>query len=175
MHPRLTELLDYVDAQREQLRAVVESIPSSKHNHVSPAGGWTILGVLEHLAIVESRIASLIRKMTTEARAAGVRAETETSSILPSLDLVRFLDRGRKLDAPKSTQPKAARRAARRSDPRDRRVLHLPRRRRLMLREIERGAQQRDVREALRKIAALAADARIVFLRQQSDVVAERE
>lgn len=105
-NPRIGELLDYIDAQREHLRTVANAIPPAKVNQAPPNGGWTVLGVLEHLSIVEPRIASLIRKKTAEAREAGAPAETDSSPILPKLDVARFLDRSRALEAPGALQPK---------------------------------------------------------------------
>src|SRR5579885_732304 len=95
LHPRLSELVEYIDAQRAHLRSVVNGISVSKLDRTPPAGGWTILGVLDHVSNVESRIATLIRKMSTESRAAGGPMETETSSILGQIDVSRFLDRTR--------------------------------------------------------------------------------
>lgn len=106
LHPRIAELLDYVDVQRTNMRAVVTEIPQSKLDRTPPSGGWTILGVLDHVSNVEARIAALIRNMAAEARAAGAPLESETSSILGQIDVDRFLDRTRKLDAPQSTQPR---------------------------------------------------------------------
>lgn len=105
MHPRIAELLDYVDAQRTNLRTVVDAIPSWKYDRTPPGGGWTIRDVLEHLSIVEPRIATVIRQTTTEARTTGVALETETDSILRSINLNEFLDRSRRIDAPNGIKP----------------------------------------------------------------------
>ena len=41
--------------------------------------------------------------------------------------------------------------------------------------EVERGAEQRDVRERLRKVAHLPLETRVVFLGEQAEVIAQRE
>ena len=105
MHPRIRELTDYIEVERARLRATVDAIDPSRLDRAPSGGGWSVIGVLEHLSIVEGKIAGLIRKLATEARAADAAKETETSAILPAIDVARFLDRTRKLDAPRSSQP----------------------------------------------------------------------
>ena len=44
----------------------------------------------------------------------------------------------------------------------------------LAARKVERGVDQRNMRERLRKVPELASEPRIVFLRQEADIVAQR-
>jgi hypothetical protein len=105
MHPRITELLDYTDRQREHLRRTVDEIPRERHAIAPASGGWTVIGVLEHLAIVETRVTGLLAKKTAELRESGAPAETETSAILPRLNIARFLNRAVRIQAPASIHP----------------------------------------------------------------------
>ncbi|HXT18206.1 MAG TPA: DinB family protein [Gemmatimonadaceae bacterium] len=108
MHPRINELLEYVADQRRQLRSTVEGIPSSRHNVAPTTGGWSILAVLEHLAIVEPRITAILRKRGAELRASDSPAESDAGPILKNIDVNRFLDRTRKIEAPTPIHPTGA-------------------------------------------------------------------
>ncbi|HEX3868060.1 MAG TPA: DinB family protein, partial [Gemmatimonadaceae bacterium] len=104
MHPRIQELLDFIDLERTRLRAAVDVVPPHQRG-VSPGEGqWTVAGVLEHLCAVEKRIASLLRSKVIEARGAGASAETETSAILPLLELDKITDRTTRLKSPNPLQ-----------------------------------------------------------------------
>jgi len=105
MHPRIAEVLDHVEKQRDTLRAVVATIPPDKHAVSPMPGAWSILGVLEHLSATETRIIGLLQKKVVEAREAGLARETETSPIMPGMGLERLLDRSRKLSAPEAVHP----------------------------------------------------------------------
>ncbi|MEP6491551.1 MAG: DinB family protein [bacterium] len=99
MHPRITELLDFVDRERQGLRQAVDSVPSERRD-VSPGPDrWSVAGVLEHLAILEVRVAALLRSRVAEARAAGVGQETDASPILATMNLGGFGDRRTRLQA----------------------------------------------------------------------------
>lgn len=68
---------------------------------------WSVAEVLEHLALVETSIARLIEKRGAEARAAGIRPETETRTVLYTLDSARVLDRRAAVTAHERVQPRA--------------------------------------------------------------------
>ena len=109
MHPRFQELSAHLDRQRAELRAAVDGIPSQQHAMAPSEGQWSVLGVLEHLVIVEGRIAKLMEKHLDDARAAGLKPEPDDSPILPSLRIAAFADRTRKIKASEAAQPKFGR------------------------------------------------------------------
>jgi uncharacterized damage-inducible protein DinB len=112
MHPRFQELSAHLDRQRAELRAAVASVPSDYHA-VSPADGqWSVLGVMEHLVIVEGRISKLIEQHLGDARIAGLQPETDAAPILPLLHIDAFTDRTRKIKASEAAQPKLGRELA---------------------------------------------------------------
>lgn len=112
MHPRHQELADHLDAQRADLRAAVASVPA-EHLAVAPGDGqWSVLGVLEHVAIVEGRIGMLLEKHLGDARVVGLQPETDDTPILPLLDIAPFTDRTRKIKASEAAQPKSGRELA---------------------------------------------------------------
>ena len=106
MHPRTEELLNFLLTSQIRLREAVDAVPPAKRHAEPPPGRWSVGQVLEHLAIVESGIARLIRKRVGDARAAGLGAEQEVSSVLWSLDVARVLDRNQRLEAPERVMPK---------------------------------------------------------------------
>lgn len=74
---------------------------------VTPAPGrWSVAEVLEHLALVESSIAKLIAKRGAEGREAGVGPETQTRTVLYTLDSARVLDRREPTTAHERVSPR---------------------------------------------------------------------
>jgi hypothetical protein len=105
MHPRLKELTDYAEAQRAGLLAAVAAVPESLRDRRPGRDTWSVAEVLEHLHIVEAGIARMIGRKLEKARAAGLGAETESGSLLQSLDQFALLDRSNSLLAPDFVQP----------------------------------------------------------------------
>jgi hypothetical protein len=106
LHPRIEELLDYLDTQREALRSAVDAVPSEKRGEPPAPGRWSVNGVLEHLAIVETRLTGLFNTRVAAARAAGIGDDLDTSPILPSFgpgSLV--LDRSKRILASEQVYP----------------------------------------------------------------------
>jgi uncharacterized damage-inducible protein DinB len=107
MHPRLVELSDHLDRHRAELRAAVASVPPDRHALSPEEGAWSVLGVLEHLTMVESRVGPALQRQINEARAAGVAPETATTPIMPTLDIAQYVDRTTKIKASEAAQPKS--------------------------------------------------------------------
>jgi hypothetical protein len=108
MHPRLQELFAYLSVRRAALREAVDAVPASHRNERPDADRWSVAEVIEHLAMVEARFATLLGDRLAEAKAAGLAAERETSSILGSYDLAPMLDRSSKHQAPDMVVPQHA-------------------------------------------------------------------
>lgn len=105
MHPRTSELLDYLDSQYEQLRLTYESIPAAQRNRRPSPTSWSPDDVVCHLAIMEARLAGILGKLLSDARAGGLRAETDPSPLLATIDVAPVLDRGTKITAPDRVDP----------------------------------------------------------------------
>jgi hypothetical protein len=107
MHPRIQELLDYLDAQHVALREAVESVPVARRNESPGPEQWSAAGVLEHLAIVETSIGRLLKDRITNARASGVGQESEMSSVIATFSPQSvILDRARRITASPGAHPK---------------------------------------------------------------------
>ena len=105
MHPRITELAEYVDAQRAALMAAADSVPVERWTTAPAPGAWSVAELLEHLYKVEHSCARVIAKTAAAAREAGHPAEVATSSKLDALDDRALLDRSAKIVAPERVAP----------------------------------------------------------------------
>lgn len=112
MHPRLAELLRYDELQRESLLAAVETVPESLRDRRPSPALWSVAEILEHLGIVEQGIAHLITRQIDRAQEGGFPRETETSSLLDSLDRFPLLDRSTHMPAPDFVRPPGKQNAA---------------------------------------------------------------
>ena len=101
----MTELLDYLDVQRAELRAAFDAIPAAARDRSPGPGLWSTAAIVEHLAMVGERIAQRLAKGIDEARANGIGPETSTDPILPTLNLDRALDRSKRFTAPDFLKP----------------------------------------------------------------------
>lgn len=108
MHPRLTELLSYLDAQRAGVLDAASGLPPERWGERPAADRWSIAEVCWHLQRVEQGVAKLIRMRAAEARERGHPAEVAESSQLGALDGRRVTDRSLRLDAPSRVAPTEA-------------------------------------------------------------------
>ena len=106
MHPRLEEVLNYLDAQRSSLREAVELVPPALRDQAPGTDRWSVAEVLQHLVLIEKRIGLGVTKWISEARAAGLGPETETSSVMNSLPLQLISDRTERKSAPEQVSPR---------------------------------------------------------------------
>jgi hypothetical protein len=100
MHSRIRELTDYLDAQRAVLREAFERVPPEARDQPPGPGRWSAAGVVEHLAILEERIAALLNGKIAAAKNAGLAVETSTTPILPMINVAAVLDRSTRVEAP---------------------------------------------------------------------------
>src|SRR5262245_49412979 len=105
MHSRIRELIEYLDAERAVLNAAFDAVPPAARE-VSPAPDcWSPANTIEHLAIVEERLAGVLSKKIDAARAEGAAADLSTDPILPTLRLAWVRERGRRVEAPAPIRP----------------------------------------------------------------------
>jgi len=106
MHPRIEEVLNYLDTERGALREAVELVSPEFRDQAPGPDRWSVAQVLQHLAIIEKRIAMGMTKWIGDARAGGLGPEIETSSILNSLPLQLIADRSQRRNAPEEVRPR---------------------------------------------------------------------
>lgn len=105
MHPRIREVSEYLDAQRAVLREAFEAVQPELRDHPPAPGRWSAAGVVEHLAILEQRIAALLAGKIAAAKAEGLAADTSTEPILPTINVAAVLDRSRRVETPSIGAP----------------------------------------------------------------------
>ncbi len=105
MHPRIEEVLSYLDTERTALRAAVELVPAPLRNQPPAADRWSVAQVLQHLASVENKIGMAMTKWIADARAAETGPETETSPVVNNLMVQAIADRSKRRDAPEEFRP----------------------------------------------------------------------
>jgi len=109
MHPRLQEIMIYLDERRAELRAAVDAVPPGARQTRPAPDRWSAAEVVEHLAMVEGRMArGIFAKRIEEARANGVGLERETTPVAVSFDANPVLDRSRPRTAPEAVAPLGA-------------------------------------------------------------------
>ena len=75
MHPRLTELLDYVHAQTKDLRSAYEAVPPERRTVRPEPERWSPAEIVHHLVIVDRRINQRLKALIEEARALPPEAD----------------------------------------------------------------------------------------------------
>jgi hypothetical protein len=110
MHPRLAEIVRYVDDRRVDLEAVAMRLPYERWTERPSAESWSVAQVFDHLHLSESGIARLLAKRIARAKDAGLGAELSTESVMGGLDFFPVVD-GPKRQAPEIVVPRPEARA----------------------------------------------------------------
>ncbi len=110
MHPRLAEVLQYVDDRRAELEAVATRLPYERWSDRPSADAWSVAQVFDHLHLSESGTARLLAKRIARAKEAGVGQERSSESVMNALDFFPLID-GPKRQAPEIVVPRADARA----------------------------------------------------------------
>jgi hypothetical protein len=105
MHPRIEEVINYLDGERAALREAVERVPPELCDKQPGPDRWSVAQVLEHLGIIEKRISLGMVKWVGEARASSLGPETDTSSVMNSLPRELIKDRSQRRNAPDEVRP----------------------------------------------------------------------
>ena len=104
MHPRIAELVDYLNDETRKLRAVYESVPADRRGARPAPDRWSPAENVHHLAIVERRIATRIMGLAEQARSHG--SDMETAPVLESSAARRATDRTNRFSTSEAAQPR---------------------------------------------------------------------
>jgi hypothetical protein len=107
MQPRIKEMLNHLATNRQELREAVDCVPIEERRTKPNPDAWSVVDVLEHLAIVEAAVAGLLRKKIGEGREAGLGAETDTSPVIDRRYVEKVRDRSYKIVTSEGTRPKS--------------------------------------------------------------------
>lgn len=105
MHPRMEEVINYLDRERAALRGAVDRVPAELRDKQPGPDRWSVAQVLQHLGIIERRVAIGMSKWVRGAINDGVDPETETSSVMNSLPVQAIIDRTQRRNAPDEVRP----------------------------------------------------------------------
>ncbi|HEX5068619.1 MAG TPA: pyridoxal-phosphate dependent enzyme, partial [Vicinamibacterales bacterium] len=103
------ELLQHLDQTRAALRAAVDSIPPAHREQRPGADRWSVAEVLEHLAIVERRIAGRLSDALAAARASS--ATSSAGSLAAAIDpkqVAQLADRSQRFKTSEASEPRGA-------------------------------------------------------------------
>jgi hypothetical protein len=105
MHPRMQEVLDFMDEQYAAFRATADAVPAADRERQPRDGCWSVAQVVDHVSRVERMFAMRITAALGEARAGGLGAETQTSPVVSRDLLAMLVDRSRQRHAPEPAHP----------------------------------------------------------------------
>jgi len=106
MHPRTMELVRHLDTNRAELWTAVEAIaPEDRQRRPLPER-WSVAEVLEHLAIVETRVTARLTDAFEIARAAGMTPDEETGPVVDPSFLERAHDRSKRFKTGEHAEPR---------------------------------------------------------------------
>jgi len=105
MHPRLAELSEHLAQQRRALLDLASAVPTDHWQTRLDEGRWSVSEIFEHLHLVERGSGAVLAKRIAKARAEGHPLETESTSVLGTLDGFRVSHLDRKLVAPELVAP----------------------------------------------------------------------
>jgi DinB family protein len=104
MHPRIAELLRYIDEQAAGLRAAFEAVPPDRRALRPAPGRWSPAEVVHHVTIVERRVVQRIRSFIQQTPA--IPPEQDTSPILSTLRTARPVDRTKRFVTSDAGEPR---------------------------------------------------------------------
>lgn len=107
MHPRMQEVLHFVDEQYAAFRATADAVPAADRERQPADGCWSVAQVVDHAGRVEGVCAQIVTRLVGEAREKGIGQETETSSVISPEILAKTSNRSVKRQAPESALPAA--------------------------------------------------------------------
>jgi hypothetical protein len=107
MHPRLEALFTALDAHRAVLADAVASVPEELRERRLVADRWSVAEILEHLSLVETRVAQTVATKIAAGRAAGLAHEEDSSPLPPSKRLVMVMERQQRVPAPDVLEPRS--------------------------------------------------------------------
>lgn len=105
MHPRIEEVINYLDRERTALHDAIERVPEDARDKQPGADRWSVAQVLQHLGLIEKRVGLGMTKWVTDARSTALGAETETSSVMNSVPVQLIIDRSQRRNAPEEVRP----------------------------------------------------------------------
>jgi len=105
MHPRMQQVLDLIEENFQHLKETADAVPAELRERQPADGCWSVAHILDHLSIVETMMAQRVTQALADARAGGLRAETDDAPLDLSADFARVADRAQKRVSPERAHP----------------------------------------------------------------------
>jgi hypothetical protein len=105
MHPRLAEVMRYVELKREELLRSVDGVSPDRQGARASDEAWTVAEILEHLRLVELSVAKVITVRAEEARKRGVGQESSETSVLGTIDHFGIAEGATPMSVPSIVRP----------------------------------------------------------------------
>ena len=103
VHPRIAELLAYLDRHNENLRAAFELVPDERRMLRPAPNRWAPAEIVHHLDIVERRLVERLSALVEQARA--LPAESDATPLFPMDKARRIEFRGRRIVTSQGNEP----------------------------------------------------------------------
>jgi len=104
MHPRISELLEYIDRQAATLEAAYRAIPAERRTARPAPDRWSPAEVVHHVAIVEQRLVKRLQALAEQARA--LPPEGDTSSVFTIVETDRIEIRSNRFKTSELGEPR---------------------------------------------------------------------
>lgn len=104
MHPRIAELLEYVDAQTAKLQSAFDQVAPDRRAVRPMPERWSPAEIVHHVAIIERRLAQQLAALIEQARAHP--PETDATPLFPMTSVTRVELRGRRVVTSEAAQPR---------------------------------------------------------------------
>jgi DinB family protein len=104
MHPRISELLGYIDEQATVLRAAFEAVPPDRRAERPSPDRWSPAEVVHHVTIVERRLVQRLRSFVEQVRA--LPPEHDSRPILSTVQTAKVVDRTNRFVTSEAGQPR---------------------------------------------------------------------
>src|SRR5579871_6591826 len=105
LHPRIVELVEHLRRCRATLREAVDSVPPAARERQPAPNRWSVAEVIQHLALIEGRVAAGFPQWVDAARKQGLGREPDAGPVVSEGLMRRLLDRRLPIDAPEPVQP----------------------------------------------------------------------
>ena len=106
LHPRIDELIEYLTEHRLRLHEEVAAVPPSLRERRPAPERWSVAEIVEHLSLVEQRVAELLTRRVTAARATGAGPDPDTCSVVSTyVNPNALVDRTTRISAPEPVRP----------------------------------------------------------------------
>jgi hypothetical protein len=104
VHPRIVELLAYLDRQTDNLRAAFDLVPDERRMVRPAPNRWAPAEIVHHLDIVERRLVQRLSALIEQAR--SLPPECDAASLFPMERATRIEVRSRRVVTPEVNEPR---------------------------------------------------------------------